>query len=132
LFPSLGAPYARAVLGAPRPPSPTPAGAARASGLAGAFVPPRDLGRDRRLADSMHTLAAATIYRRWSEPPSVYKPSNRPCASRLLGRFACSSPPAPAVAETASSRTSLAAAPTSSALVIGRPTTIRVAPAAMA
>src|SRR4029453_9991612 len=52
--------------------------------------------------------------------------------SGALSRFARSSPPPWGPAATASSRTALAAAPTSSDLVIGRPTTIRVAPAAMA
>src|SRR4029450_9576642 len=111
--------------GALRQPSPTPAGAARASGLAGAFVPPRDLVLDQRLADSMHTLAAATIYRRWSEPSSVHKASNRPSLSRALGRFARSSPPFLDPAARAWFRTSRAAAATSSDLGIGRPTTAR-------
>src|SRR4029450_1973059 len=118
--------------GALRQPSPTPAGAARASGLAGAFVPPRDLVLDRRLADSMHTLAAATIYRRWSEPSSVHKASNRPSLSRALGRFARSSPPSLGPAARAWSRTARGGAPPPSDVVIGRPTTIRLAPAAIA
>ena len=49
-----------------------------------------------------------------------------------LGRFARSSPPPSGPATSASSRTARAAPPTSSDLVIGRPTTIRLAPAAMA
>ena len=80
----------------------------------------------------MHTLAAATIYRRWSEPSSVHKASNRPSTRGALGWFACSSRALSGTAASAWSRTARAAAPTSSDLVIGRPTTIRVAPAAIA